>query len=298
MEARPTLVELHLGADGTPKWETIDFDLPCSRCGYDLRMLTVARCPECGLAFSWREVLTAREQQDPWLLEFGWRKWPVRSLLYTWGLSLSPWHFWRRASIHDRIRSGPLVFLLLVSGPLLLMAYLGSMAGLGVLLAAVTDAYYLPGLMAIADIAEDVGSLLFEAGAVSIWTGMMVIALVVQAATLASLRETLGRCRVRTVQILRVAGYTAFPIAVGWMVMAHVLVGISRLLPMSFRWEMFVAQIAMMSMPVLVPTVVLGYPLRRYLELPRAWLLALAAGIIGYLTAAVVLVGIANAGRL
>ncbi len=35
-------------------------DLPCPRCGYNLRMRRVPRCPECGLKFRWQTLLGVR----------------------------------------------------------------------------------------------------------------------------------------------------------------------------------------------------------------------------------------------
>ncbi len=42
----------------------IDFEVPCPRCEYNLRGLTVPRCPECGLTFEWNEVPEFKKAAD------------------------------------------------------------------------------------------------------------------------------------------------------------------------------------------------------------------------------------------
>ena len=51
-----------------------------------------------------------------------------------------------------------------------------------------------------------------------IFGGGMVGVFLAALALLCSLRQTLGRCRVRTVQVLRVVGYSATPVCVVWAV--------------------------------------------------------------------------------
>ncbi len=42
--------------DTSPVASRIDFDVPCPKCEYNLRGLTVPRCPECGEEFDWEEI--------------------------------------------------------------------------------------------------------------------------------------------------------------------------------------------------------------------------------------------------
>lgn len=44
--------------DTSPVASRIDFDVPCPECRYNLRGLTVPRCPECGEEFDWEEITT------------------------------------------------------------------------------------------------------------------------------------------------------------------------------------------------------------------------------------------------
>jgi hypothetical protein len=46
-------------------------DLACPLCGYNLRGLIEPRCPECGFAFKWDELLDATRHRHPYLFEHG-----------------------------------------------------------------------------------------------------------------------------------------------------------------------------------------------------------------------------------
>jgi hypothetical protein len=52
-----------------PDWEEIQCAVECPLCEYNLRGLSVARCPECGLEFDWGEVLDPKRQRHPYLFE-------------------------------------------------------------------------------------------------------------------------------------------------------------------------------------------------------------------------------------
>jgi hypothetical protein len=88
--------EAYVSGD-TPDWSTDDVELDCPRCGYNLRMLTVARCPECGLQFRWDELIKAKEEfhTRPPIFEYHWRDHPIRSLAFTVSMCLQPWRLWR-----------------------------------------------------------------------------------------------------------------------------------------------------------------------------------------------------------
>ena len=47
----------------TPEPQVIDEDLPCPKCRYNLRGLTVPRCPECGFQFEWTDVPELRTRE-------------------------------------------------------------------------------------------------------------------------------------------------------------------------------------------------------------------------------------------
>ena len=97
-----------------PDWSATTYDLACPRCGYNLRMLTVARCPECGLCFSWSEILRAAEDErnGSWTFEYRWHRKPLKAFIQTAGLCLLPWRLWRRLPLTSTPRVGPLLLLI------------------------------------------------------------------------------------------------------------------------------------------------------------------------------------------
>jgi hypothetical protein len=89
----------------TPDWSIVLDDIPCPRCGYNLRELTSARCPECGLEFVWSAVIAAaRHQTDSRLFEYQWQRRPVRSFAGTAVRLVAPWKFWREVPITLPVR--------------------------------------------------------------------------------------------------------------------------------------------------------------------------------------------------
>jgi hypothetical protein len=76
-----------------PDWSTIDRPVLCPLCDYDLRGLSQPRCPECGYAFDWRELLDPNLAPHPYLFEHHPRR-NVRSFFRTLLGSLRPRRFW------------------------------------------------------------------------------------------------------------------------------------------------------------------------------------------------------------
>jgi hypothetical protein len=83
----------------------------CPRCGYDLRGEAAAwrdacplagTCPECGLAFAWREIFVPRAPE--WCVEGGKRLVSLRRALATFVRTHWPWALWSSLSIGDPIR--------------------------------------------------------------------------------------------------------------------------------------------------------------------------------------------------
>ncbi len=102
--------------DGCPDWDKIDFEVTCARCGYNLRMLTAPRCPECGLDFDWPDALDRSQNSSPFF-EHQWRHRPVQSWFLTVVAAMRPRRFARSISIQTRIEPAGL-WLLLLSAPL------------------------------------------------------------------------------------------------------------------------------------------------------------------------------------
>lgn len=98
-----------------PDWSLIKLRVLCPRCDYDLRGLTEARCPECGLRFEWDGVLErAAGSLDHVLFERQWRTRPLRSFVGTVARTLVPWRFWPGLARSSRPSVLPLGVLLLL----------------------------------------------------------------------------------------------------------------------------------------------------------------------------------------
>jgi DNA-directed RNA polymerase subunit RPC12/RpoP len=51
----------------SPDRDTFGSDVACPLCGYDLRALTEPRCPECGYAFTWPDLVDPARRPHPYL---------------------------------------------------------------------------------------------------------------------------------------------------------------------------------------------------------------------------------------
>ncbi len=278
--------------DGRPDWEAIDFDLLCSRCGYNLRMLPQPRCPECGLEFDWRDVLDASAWRSKFLFEHHWQTRPAQSWLRTTWAGLRPFRFWRSVSIHDRIHPGPLWFLLLTSIPWFLItmnltAWLGWLAAEVASQAAANPGSVTP-LWRSLDIArQTLWQMLFDFDDPTgpLWTLCFVlISLLAALALLCGLRQTLGRCRVRPVQILRVFAYASTPMSICLGTLFPVVVVLTDTAGRFTSSAVGIcAGIGSLILLLACPTVFLVAGLKHYLQLPRATLLAATSVFVGAL---------------
>lgn len=71
-----------------------DRDVACPLCEYNLRALVEPRCPECGYAFTWDELLDPARQKHPYLFEHHPRR-NIVSFIRTLFGGLRPRRFWR-----------------------------------------------------------------------------------------------------------------------------------------------------------------------------------------------------------
>jgi len=91
-----------------PDWAAFDGDLPCPCCGYNLRELTVNRCPECGGHFNWSEEIEKARRGECKLFEVQFPTDCVRSFFRTVAWLLRPWHFWSHVPVLRPTRLLPL----------------------------------------------------------------------------------------------------------------------------------------------------------------------------------------------
>ena len=278
--------------DGRPDWEAIDFEVHRSRCGYNLYTLQPPRCPECGLEFEWSVVLDASARRSDFLFEHHWRSRPIRSWALTVWRALRPIRFWRNVSIHDRIHAGPLWFLLFSAVVVFLVLFhglagLGWVTGLGLQRLAwrfgLMTSYQIDKYVAVFGAVAAV-PLSFVPYYLLVSGGATVTVFLAALTLLCSLRQTLGRCRVRTIQVLRVVGYSATPVCAVWAVVSLSLITIQALYAGStsppFRVALGVAY-PVVAAGVLAAYLVVG--LKRYLHLPRATLLGITAAGVAFL---------------
>ena len=62
-------------------WNNIPGEVYCPLCEYNLRGITEPRCPECGYAFDWADVLDPRRRLRPYVFEHH----PERNVLFRIG---------------------------------------------------------------------------------------------------------------------------------------------------------------------------------------------------------------------
>jgi hypothetical protein len=84
-------------AEQPPDWDARATDLLCPLCKYNLRHLTIPRCPECGFNFSWRELLEAEENRHKYVFEHG-RGQNIRTFWRTYWRTCQPRRFWNDLS--------------------------------------------------------------------------------------------------------------------------------------------------------------------------------------------------------
>ena len=92
--------------DQPPADAAVAADLACPLCGYNLRGLTKPRCPECGFAFTWRELLDEQADRHRYLFEHHRTR---RSFVATWVRTGLPSRFWREVSPANPVHVGRLL---------------------------------------------------------------------------------------------------------------------------------------------------------------------------------------------
>jgi hypothetical protein len=107
-----------LQPDPPPDWSTLDKDLHCPLCEYNLRGLTESRCPECGFAFTWAELLDALKNKHPYLFEYG-RGRNVKTFWTTFWRTCLPRRFWREVNPAQDVKVGRLILYWVIARSLL-----------------------------------------------------------------------------------------------------------------------------------------------------------------------------------
>ncbi|MCC6357524.1 MAG: hypothetical protein IT450_02165 [Phycisphaerales bacterium] len=272
--------------DGVPDWDAIGFDVTCVRCGYNLKMLEQTRCPECGLEFEWAQVVNYHRQTSCFLFEHQWRRKPVRSFFGTLYRTLSPRTFWTQVSIFEGVRVGPLIVLLFLAVVLFLLVFHGAAWAIGMAMTGGRSAasatfpvgrwperweitaltLQMIGRWPVTDLG--VGYLTF--------VSTIVFTVLCAIGFLMLFGGSLGGCRVRRGQILRIFAYTLLPAAV---IQPVILMGYIVLMNLGGGWFIprgeYRELISMLTLLVVSSCVValsLSLGLKHYLGIPRPWL--------------------------
>ena len=106
--------------------------IACPRCGYDQRGVVAAwedscplsgLCVECGLTFSWPEVIHPEKFQPQWCIEFIESRRVVRGCRLTLLYSLLPWRLWSRLHMSYEVRGRRLLLYCCFLLTLLVLCY-------------------------------------------------------------------------------------------------------------------------------------------------------------------------------
>lgn len=272
--------------DGVPDWDAINFDVTCVRCGYNLKLLEQPRCPECGLEFEWAQVVNYHRQTSCFLFEHQWRRQPVRSFFCTLYRSLSPRTFWGQVSIFEGVRVGPLIVLLLLAVVLFLVVFHGAAWTIGIAMtggrSSASATFPLgrwPERWEITALTlqmigrwpvTDLGAGYFT----FVWT--IVFTVLCAIGFLMLFGGSLGGCRVRRGQILRIFAYTLLPAAVlqpvlliGYIVLMNL--GGASFIPPGAYGEL-ISMLTLLAVSSCIVALSLSLGLKHYLGVPRPWL--------------------------
>ena len=303
-----------------PDWDMIPFDVGCARCGHDLRGqaepicpacgltflwsealpvddlrclacnynlygLGDLRCPECGTSFTWQRVLQEHHRRNKCLFEYQWRRRPVKSLLRTWRLALFPHRLWTEYDLHDPPQLGPLAMLLL-------LAFLSYHAIVS-LFDPIGDTFLWYSKWAVM-MGYTRTSLFAESWFRAItdpWILKYVLPSITYLAGLTFgfviLRETMARCRIRTVHLIRVVLY-AVPLV--WPVLC-VLALCLFIAGWHHRYALDDKMILAIAVGALVHASWSLYQAgKRYLRIPHSFGVMIASQVIALLVVLVVMV--------
>jgi hypothetical protein len=292
-------------------------ELSCAECRYQLRGLSELRCPECGERFTWDGALQNAMRRRLPLFEYHCFKRPIRAYLANLWLAIRPRRMWRVLDIQDRPNAPGLIILLAITATLLVVGLPLFMVVMRPLLVtsmeetalAMTGGRY-PAFQGGRQTFHLVSLIPYQpldflvVGAIlcAIWFSVLLGLLL--------LRQSMRVCRIRFVQVFRVWVLAIMPLPLCLMMglVAIGLVDVGMLLNdlnenaalyggVPVWWARWPNLAKLPNILVIVvaslPLVSLAFGYRRYLRMPHAWGVALAAGIIGVmLPPAVIVLGV------
>ncbi|MCK4341790.1 MAG: hypothetical protein KAY37_08720 [Phycisphaerae bacterium] len=262
-----------------PNWDSLDMEVHCPRCGYDLRLLPQPRCPECGLQFEWAEVIAAaRQRLHCPLFEYQWRYRPVRSFFSTLGRALVPWRLWKttRLAVEPKVRP------LLAMVPLVLLLHVACVLFLQYVWEVCFQLRYTSQrgwrILASINISELSAYVLPLIG---YFVGGIVIWLMIQV-----FQQSIARYSVRQGQILRVVvlawvGFVVLEIICSaLMISIDIITVLWPILPWTVaRWTSLLLEVV----PILLLVVSLCCAMSIYLRIRRGWVIGLLSVFVTFL---------------
>ncbi|HPF38325.1 MAG TPA: hypothetical protein P5081_15895 [Phycisphaerae bacterium] len=248
-----------------PDWDTFLDDIDCPLCGYNLRGLSEARCPECGGAFSWNDLLDPRRRTHDYLYEYH-EGYHAASILRTMTSGILPWRFWRSVSPALPVRMARLRQYLGVILGAMILSFLCGLAAISVWASPVVwwasswsfaGSPMAPWSWSVSDLQTVLGVNHFVL-TIGIWF----------AATYAAMHlfgTTMRRRRIKTAHVFRCLVYSS-----------DVFIWLAGLLMLLDCWEAFaaddlavLAQYLATLVAILIVDIRLVFAFRGYLQFPR-----------------------------
>lgn len=261
--------ETRLAVAGIPDWSRVESDVLCPRCAYNLCTLTGSRCPECGLDLDWPAIVTAsaRQVHVP-LFEYQWRQRPIRSLLQSMVMAVTPWRTWKMIPLTAEPRIGPLIvqpiLALVMAIPLTILTTLVVQFGIAVLE---------PGGK-LSDVPRNVFWVIYWVGSefvLQLLTGLSIYFL------LSLFQQTLSRQNVRSGHLFRITVFVMMILSVRFI--ASIFFNPLLYLPLSHSISHLTDPVAAAHLVwdfvwLGLMTWTLASALRDYLRIPHPWSLS------------------------
>lgn len=248
-------------------------DLRCPLCDYDVHGLPEPRCPECGHVFEWEELTDPARQRVRWLFE---HQGTMASYLKTQWRLANPWRFWRTMRPAYTQRVGRLVWFFACGMLLVLLA----MAPLPSVALQWTKLIGIPSAIA--------WEMVIRAGIIPLFAIATAAAFLL---VLGIMQESFGKVRIKPAHGIRVALYAADPVALAIAMIFAALATLAEPLLAGTRAALDPYAIGLglaSAFYILLSAFRLEAGVRRYLGMPRGWLVAMLSVIIAYLLCAVV----------
>jgi hypothetical protein len=264
-----------------PNWSTVDREVACPLCGYNLRGLVEPRCPECGYRFDWEPLILPRPVHAH-LFEHHPEQ-NVRSFFRTMlAATLRPDRFWTTLQPTDPPRASRLLLYWLLAQSLMLLAataivlrYTFEDRLYYVALAEWPDAMLKMPWFKVIDLAIRHSHLLAAAVLVfwPILTGLLVLAI---------FRTSLGRAKIRAAHVWRCAIYAGEAALLGSVFIVIGDQGGTHHLLYVIDWK-WVLAVCLSTLLACVTALRLGIACSRYLRLDHPYAVAMATQIILFL---------------